>query len=424
MQRDLQDARAKRHAASEDASISGSRSGAGGSSGTSRRSNTAFSWRSTLMGNASAAAVVDAHAEEVADSANVQHHKTEPSVGSVATQLPSSAGGSSASTLAGQGSSSSPAASSKRPWGAWGRNERILQSNSTLLGRAPNGSASSTSSELSDAGSSSAHGDIDPAPSSSTRSNISSNGSSNGSGSQPPPADGATIVSKRVGSNRPRRTPTDPQRRQDNVREALRVAAADLQQANVGSGGGTGGSGAALSDPDAVPSQLLAGGPGGAAHWWQKRFEALYMPTLGFPDGSVGFVQVDVSLAAGIKDVRVLTFEDRHDCMHCLAVMREWPETAGAELTMGAMPTATLEADIRAAWLEQHAAAIQRRWGDAAPVPGPEAPGPSPPSGVVVLRRGKLQLRTGMGQDEFMQLVVYQAAAQNALGRIGYGFDD
>lgn len=70
-------------------------------------------------------------------------------------------------------------------------------------------------------------------------------------------------------------------------------------------------------------------------------------PTRRQPDGSAGFVQLDVSLSDDARDVRVITFEDRHDCMMCLAVLRAWPDMAGAALSMGAMPTAVVETEIR-----------------------------------------------------------------------------
>lgn len=269
-----------------------------------------------------------------------------------------------------------------------------------------------------------------PASTSSISSNQSSSGKSGVGGPTTGaiPArsdDGATIVSKRIGSNRPPRTPTDPRTRQDSVREALRAVTEDWQGAGTASGSSSSRSGI-LPDPNAVPAELLGSGSSASKQqqWWQRRFEVLYLPTLGYQDGAVGFVQADVSLQPGARDVRVLTFEDRHDCMHCLAVMREWPDTAGCLLTMGAMQTATLERDIRNIWLEQWNQAQQRQWSDSRAMAGPEAPGPSAPSGVVVFRRGKLPLRTGMSQEEFMQLVVYQAAAQTALGKIGYGFED
>lgn len=66
-------------------------------------------------------------------------------------------------------------------------------------------------------------------------------------------------------------------------------------------------------------------------------------------DGSVGFVQMDVSINPEVKDVKVLSFEDRHDCMKCLTVLRQWPEMAAAELSMGAVPSNVVEQEIRCA---------------------------------------------------------------------------
>ncbi len=48
----------------------------------------------------------------------------------------------------------------------------------------------------------------------------------------------------------------------------------------------------------------------------------------------------------------------------------------------------------------------------------------SRPAGVVVFRRGKLPIRVGMSVEEFTQVVVYQAAAQLSLSKVGYSFDD
>lgn len=56
---------------------------------------------------------------------------------------------------------------------------------------------------------------------------------------------------------------------------------------------------------------------------------------------------MDISLNPSTKDVRVLTFEDRHDCMKCLTVLRQWPQMAAAQLTMGAMPSNVAEQEIR-----------------------------------------------------------------------------
>lgn len=71
----------------------------------------------------------------------------------------------------------------------------------------------------------------------------------------------------------------------------------------------------------------------------------------------MGFVQMDVSLNPAVKDVRVLTFEDRHDCMKCLTVMRQWPQLAGSQLTMGAMPSRVVEEQVR--WGGQRAHSLQ-----------------------------------------------------------------
>jgi hypothetical protein len=117
---------------------------------------------------------------------------------------------------------------------------------------------------------------------------------------------------------------------------------------------------------------------------------------------------MDVSLNPSRKDVRVLTFEDRHDCMHCLTMMQQWPPYASAQLSMGMMPTDRIEQELRDSY------AMRRAMNASV----------SEPAGVVVMRRGKLSLRVGMGMEEFTQLVVYQAAAQLSLERIGYGFDE
>ncbi|KAI8473721.1 MAG: hypothetical protein J3K34DRAFT_164424 [Monoraphidium minutum] len=383
-------------------------SGAGGDSGASGSSGgsggDSFNWGSSNPSKhrstaGEAGAVVDARAEQVGAPQIPQQRQQDP--------VPAAT----------SGSGGGAANSSKRAWGSWAANDRISKSGGTLLeqARSDGGGGSSGAAAAGVAAGAELGGPLGAA-------------ATEGVVSSAPVAteDGTTIVSKRAGSSRPPRTPTDPRARQDSVREALRAAADEWQAAAAAPSGGGGGGAAGEPDPDAIPAELLGGGGGGPAPWWSRRFEALYLPTLGYPDGGVGFVQADVALRPGARDVRVITFEDRHDCMHCLAVMRQWPATAGCSLTLGAMATATLERDIRTAWLEQRQQAQQRRWGDAGgPAPaGPEAPGPSPPGGVVVFRRGKLALRVGMGQEEFMQAVVYQAAAQGALGRVGYGFDD
>jgi hypothetical protein len=61
-------------------------------------------------------------------------------------------------------------------------------------------------------------------------------------------------------------------------------------------------------------------------------------------------VQMDVSINPDVRDVRVLGFEDRHDCMKCLTVLRQWPEMAAVELSMGAVPSEVVEQEIR--WVD------------------------------------------------------------------------
>ena len=305
------------------------------------------------------------------------------------------------------GGPSSPPDDAKRVWGSWAGSKRITRSAAASLSASSTGSkgpASTRSSELPDVR---------------TRTG---GGGPPSAGGPAAAEDGVTIVSKRTGSRRPPRQPSDPQARQDSVREALRSIADEWQAPSTSAAGS-----AAQGDTDTVPAQLIGGSSGGApGPWWRQRFQALYLPTLCYSSGSVGFVQFDVSMRAGATDVRVLAFEDRHDCAHCLAVMREWPDVAGCVLTVGGMPTSSVEADIREAWLEQRRQAEARRWGEpqGATAAGPEPPPPSPPAGLVVCRRGKLQLRVGMGREEFVQGVVYLAAAQAALDRIGYSFSD
>jgi hypothetical protein len=56
---------------------------------------------------------------------------------------------------------------------------------------------------------------------------------------------------------------------------------------------------------------------------------------------------MDVSINPDVTDVRVLSFEDRHDCMKCLTVLRQWPEMAAAQLSMGAVTSDVVEQEIR-----------------------------------------------------------------------------
>lgn len=150
------------------------------------------------------------------------------------------------------------------------------------------------------------------------------------------------------------------------------------------------------------------------APWWKDRFPALFLPNIRYGDGSVGFLQLDVSLnpSPSRKDLRVVAFEDRHDCAHAAAVMHLWPEYSHCEFDVGVMPTSAIQSELEASF---------ERAAEAAAAAGQTL---ARPNGLVVMRRGKLALRVGMSLEEFMQLVVYQAAAQLSLSRIGYKFDD
>jgi hypothetical protein len=144
--------------------------------------------------------------------------------------------------------------------------------------------------------------------------------------------DGASIVSRKFGVKRPLKVKRDPVVRQNMVQDALRRAttvSAQEQQAAAATGSSSSGSG------------------GGGKQWWQEQFQAVFLPSIKNPDGSVGFVQMDVSLNPDVRDVRVLSFEDRHDCMTCLTVLRQWAAMADAQLSMGAMPSAVVEEEIR-----------------------------------------------------------------------------
>lgn len=38
---------------------------------------------------------------------------------------------------------------------------------------------------------------------------------------------------------------------------------------------------------------------GGTDPWWRRQFQALWLPSLVYADGSMGFVQLDVSMVEG-----------------------------------------------------------------------------------------------------------------------------
>ena len=52
-----------------------------------------------------------------------------------------------------------------------------------------------------------------------------------------------------------------------------------------------------------------------------------------------------------LQDMRVLTFEDRHDCMHCLTLLHQWPQYEYHKLEMAIMRTEVLEAEIEKSWI-------------------------------------------------------------------------
>jgi hypothetical protein len=125
--------------------------------------------------------------------------------------------------------------------------------------------------------------------------------------------------------------------------------------------------------------------------------QALLFPYQTFRDGSMGFVSMNVSLNPAQPDVRVLAFEDHHDAMHCCAVMMQFPEYSGAHLSVGMIATEFVEQElVRGVDMGEDI------------------------RGIVVFRKGKLLLKVGMGMGDFIQSVVFQAAAQLSLERVGF----
>ena len=281
---------------------------AAGSSGSMQDSGAAgsvvaggFDWRSTTQAatGPASSATVDVQAA-AADPSPLRTAEPESEVPKSVHQAAPSG------TTTPGGSSGSHGQGSKRAWGSWGSNPRIISARGTLLeqARSQGPAAPCNSSSPVMAASSGAAASSGTGTSSVGGTNISSRidtlGASATGGSGGNPADdGATVVSKRVGSSRPRAAPTDPRTRQDSVREALRVAA-DAWKGAAASGSVPA---APARDPDEIPPELLGGNAGGSQQWWQRRFEALYLPALAYSDGSAGFVQVDIALAPGTRDV-------------------------------------------------------------------------------------------------------------------------
>ena len=267
-------------------------------------------------------------------------------------------------------------------WGSsWGRNRRIQAAGVSLLSTAPGGNTRSHPTpnapieKTADAASSlriKPSSPSPPTPSPTTASNQEEDGL-------------VSIVSKRAGKARAPKVQRTPEEKQAIVKDALRFAA--------------------MTEPEGEGTQETESG--GA--WWKTRFQALWLPTLLYADGSLGFVQIDVSLAEGRKDVRVIAFEDRNDATCCMAVLKQWPEYDWVDMSVSCLPTSTIEESIQRAFTEQAENEVK---------------GVSPPSGLCVFRRGKLAMKVGMTMEELESSVVYQAAAQKSLSRIGFAFDE
>eukprot|EP00198_Chlamydomonas_reinhardtii_P009582 XP_001698919.1 predicted protein [Chlamydomonas reinhardtii] len=130
-------------------------------------------------------------------------------------------------------------------------------------------------------------------------------------------------------------------------------------------------------DPDPL-GELLPGYTDGGCRGYVCG--ALYLPNIGYPDGSIGFLQVNVSLSPDRRDMRVLAFADRADATAAISLLAAWPQYAGTDPRLSIMPTATIMQQLKDMYDEQ----------------------------------------PGLNSD----VVVYQYAAQRALARTGYGFTD
>jgi hypothetical protein len=254
---------------------------------------------------------------------------------------------SSSSSTSSSGSSSHGSSSSssggKRSWGAWADNRRIKSANAALVKDSSKLTPSQQQQQQQQSGSSSSRssrGAAQPAAAAAAAAEVQTEVQTEFKASSEEDAvlteDGAKIFSRKLGVKRPKKVTRDPLERQMLVKDALKAAAEQM-------------SGEAAVDQDSSSSSSSMPGSSSSSkeQWWQERYQALYMPSIKYADGSVGFVQMDVSLNPAVKDVRVLTFEDRHDCMKCLSVMRQWQQMAGAKLSMGAMQSGQIEQQIR-----------------------------------------------------------------------------
>jgi hypothetical protein len=208
----------------------------------------------------------------------------------------------------------------------------------------------------------------------------------------------STVVSKGLRKKRPGEAPPPklaPEQLQRSVLAALKEVDPSRDERD--------------KNPDARAAKPLIGDDGedaaAASLWWKKRFRALYLPTV-HTGGAVGFLQVDISSDGTAKDVRVIAFEDRYDAMACVATMAEIASFQGSTFSVGALPTEKVEQELRDAYLRQKA----------------EGGTASAPSGVLVFRRGKLPLRVGMTEEEFVRVLVLQGTAQTSLLSSGFQF--
>ncbi|KAG2498212.1 hypothetical protein HYH03_003963 [Edaphochlamys debaryana] len=299
----------------------------------------------------------------------------------------------------------------RRAWGSWKRNQRIAAAEATLLKAAqltedpdptpsPGSAASSAAvnGTASAAAVSSRAGSNGAQPQGATRQPGAGAADQDSDDEEDEEEAGVKVLSKRVGTGRKPKVVEAPEVRQNRVKEALRV----FSQA----GGDPDNPEAGLGQDELFPGSDMRGSS--SEPWWKTRFQVLFLPTLGYEDGSVGFVQVNVSLNAARRDMRVLAFEDRADCTACLTLLAQWPQYEGVEPRLSMMPTATL--------MDQ----LADLYDDGADLNS----GVTRPRGLAVFRRGKLPLRPGMQAEEFLQVVMYQYTAQAALARTGYVFDN
>jgi hypothetical protein len=273
--------------------------------------------------------------------------------------MPPSNSSSSSNASSSQSTEPSSSSSGKRSWGAWAENKRIKAANVALIKdnsklmpsqqqqqqQQQPGSSSSSSSSSRGAAMQPPNAAAASAPAAAVgrddedQPKVQAEFKASSEEDAVHTEDGAKIFSRKLGVKRPKKVTRDPMERQMLVKDALRAAA--QQMAGETAADQQDGS------SSSIPGSSSSGSSSSNEQWWQERYQALYMPSIKYPDGSVGFVQMDVSLNPAVKDVRVLTFEDRHDCMKCLTVMRQWQQMEGAVLNMGAMQSGQIEQQIR-----------------------------------------------------------------------------